>query len=168
MLIERGEIISLAPFPVYDESRLDPTASPAARAPKRMPCRDTTGHDESDLCAQWRAARAAETSAAWAEWASVGGIVSTVAVLIALYMTLDANRIARDTAARQLRAYVSIGTVKISALTIGQVPMFTANFKNFGQTPAHGFVIISFAAYITAAVPDPDLPVLALTNAPSS
>jgi len=83
-------------------------------------------------------------------------------------MTLEANRIARDTAARQLRAYVSIETVAISTLMIGQVPMFTATFKNFGQTPAHAFDIISFSTYITATDPDPDLPVLASSNAPSS
>ena len=34
----------------------------------RTPCRDPNGEGESDLCAYWKAAIAAEDSASWAKW----------------------------------------------------------------------------------------------------
>jgi hypothetical protein len=34
----------------------------------RTPCNEPKGKDESDLCAQWRAANAGEDSAFWAQW----------------------------------------------------------------------------------------------------
>jgi hypothetical protein len=42
----------------------------------RTPCSDPKGHDESDLCAQWRSAKAAENSTLWTErgfWIAVVG-----------------------------------------------------------------------------------------------
>ena len=92
----------------------------------------------SDLCAQWKAADAAADSA-W--WAAVGGFASasgTILVLIALYLAFRSNWIARDTAKRQLRAYVSVSDVSLAP----EGPHLPYNlqgsvtFINTGETPA--------------------------------
>lgn len=90
----------------------------------------------SDLCAQWKAADAAAVSAWWA-WASgLLGIGSLVGVLIALGLAFHSNWIARDTAKRQLRAYVYIepGGIEVPMNGLSRVP---TNIINNGQTPAY-------------------------------
>ena len=100
----------------------------------REPCEQPKGRDESDLCAQWRAAKAGEQSALWAKWSFWIGLAGLFGLLASLYYTRkavqaatdatkdadEALRIARrnadaadrqvelsaDTAKRELRAYV--------------------------------------------------------------
>jgi len=80
----------------------------------REPCHNPKGHDESDLCAQWRAANAAENSAFWAKWSFSVTVLGAIGLGITLWFNLKAweaakkaNEISEDTARRQLRAYVS-------------------------------------------------------------
>ncbi len=116
------------------------------------PCGERKYGGSADLCAQWKAADAAADSAWWA-WASgLVGIASTCFVLIALYLAYRSNGIARDTAKRQLRAYVGVSGIKfeIASVEAGYSPLdfgtpgliypdfITINVKNFGQTPATG------------------------------
>ena len=92
----------------------------------------------SDLCAQWKAADAAADSAWWAAVGGFAGAVSTILVLIALYFAFRSNWIARDTAKRQLRAYVGPEVADIS-LIVGSIPpqaRLNINSRNVGQTPA--------------------------------
>ena len=88
----------------------------------------------SDLCAQWKAADAAADSA-W--WAAVGGFataISTVLVLIALRLAFGSNSIARDTAKRQLRAYLTFGEF---VLNLDKADWrLQLKWNNRGQTPA--------------------------------
>lgn len=76
---------------------VDPAASGVANAKTfeyRNPCREPKGRDESDLCAQWRAAYAAEDSASWAMW----GFLFTCVGAIGLIVTINQSRIALDRA----------------------------------------------------------------------
>src|SRR5438552_10833727 len=45
---------------------------------------------------------------------------------------------ARDTARRQLRAYISVHRSDIAGIDGGQTPVATLLIKNYGQTPAYG------------------------------
>jgi hypothetical protein len=90
----------------------------------------------TDLCAQWKAADAASDSAWWA-WASgLVGFGSLLGVIVALGIALNSNWIARDTAKRQLRAYLTVEPGGVSEAVGGmhQVPI---DLINNGQTPAY-------------------------------
>ena len=80
-------------------SEIDP-ASPLKADTKalenRQPCREPKGQSESDLCAQWRAAYAAEDSALWAKWSFWTGLAGIGGLLASLYYTREAVRIAAD------------------------------------------------------------------------
>lgn len=108
----------------------------------RAPCSQPKGRDESDLCAQWKAARAAERGTLWAQ---IGVIVTAFGILgllttiaqshFALRKASEANSIAQDAASYQLRAYVGpIGACIHPPYS--HVVKATIDFQNFGQTPA--------------------------------
>lgn len=90
----------------------------------------------SDLCAQWKAADAAADAAWWARFGGLATIFSLLAVALATYETVRANRIAREAMQRQLRAYVS-KWAEIQDLTVGKTPWVSLEFRNDGQTPAY-------------------------------
>lgn len=72
---------------------VDPRLAPSADAQilgNREPCRDPKGQGESDLCAQWHAAYAAEDSARWTMWSVYVGIAGIVGLLASLYFTKKA------------------------------------------------------------------------------
>ncbi len=100
------------------------------------PCDPGKDNRNSDLCAQWKAADAAANSAWWAWVSGLAGIVSLFGVIFALVLALHSNWIARDTAKRQLRAYISIEPGGINEVVDGihRVPF---NIINNGQTPAY-------------------------------
>jgi hypothetical protein len=103
---------------------------------EEAPCGQGKYDSDADLCAQWKAADAASDSAWWAWAAGIAGVVSTVGVITALGIGLHSNWIARDTAKRQLRAYISIepGGIEASKGGLSRVPF---NIINNGQTPAY-------------------------------
>jgi hypothetical protein len=109
-----------------------------AKAPKETgPCGEREYRGNADLCAQWKAADSASDSAWWA-WASgITGIVSVAGIVVALGLTIWSNWIARDTARRQLRAYLAVKPAGINLLigsrkVIGQIAL-----ENAGTTPAY-------------------------------
>ncbi len=57
--------------------------------------------------------------------------------------TREANRIARDTAQRQLRAYVNVTRVGMLPFEAGKVPAFLVEMLNTGQTPAKHLMLVS-------------------------
>jgi hypothetical protein len=108
---------------------------------EKRPCRDQRSRDESDLCAQWRAANAAEDAAGWAWWqlvVSVAGVIGLGVTLwfnrIALAVARDANAETRRIGEAQTRAYVSISSVQGQHYADGLV--LKAIAKNSGQSPA--------------------------------
>lgn len=88
----------------------------------------------SDLCAQWKAADAAADSAWWAAVGSFASAISALLVLVALYLAFRSNWIARDTAKRQLRAYLTFDSIE--GEVYGSDWHFKLAWKNAGQTPA--------------------------------
>jgi hypothetical protein len=90
----------------------------------------------TDLCAQWKAADSAADSAWWA-WASgLLGLGSLVGVIAALGIALHSNWIARDTAKRQLRAYLTVEPGGVCEADEGLHPV-PIDLINNGQTPAN-------------------------------
>lgn len=113
-------------------------------------CYQARNHDTADLCAQWRAAFAAEQAARAATqsvWLNIVGMALSGIGLGALLMTIaqgrtalkrarKANRISERTARRQLRAY--IGPMNAELLGVGAAkPNVIISIKNFGQTRAY-------------------------------
>jgi hypothetical protein len=100
----------------------------------QKPCKDGQANDQSDLCAQWYAARAARDAATWTYWGTLVSIAGAVGIVLALYLTVDSNRIARSSARRELRAYITFS--KFSP-TVGEgETRMQLEWINRGQTPA--------------------------------
>ena len=105
-------------------------------------------HDQSDLDAQWKAANAASESAQiardqlwlgwWQFWLAVGGTIALIYSLvlsrIATRAAVHAVEITKDTAKRQLRAYLVASSGSIERIAEGYI--LTAVIGNSGQTPA--------------------------------
>ena len=130
-------------------------------------CYQAKNHDSADLCAQWRAAIAAEKAADSTYWGNVvGGIgaalsfLSVVLVIAALRQTerslkesMEANDIASQTAKRQLRAYVMAEDQTIDGLWRGGPTTMTLKVYNRGQTPAYNVRVWSV---VTGTLENPD------------
>jgi hypothetical protein len=72
---------------------IDPAATsrPSAYAFQyRSPCENPKGHDESDLCAQWKAANAAQDSALWTKWGFWIGVIGSALLLWQIILTRKA------------------------------------------------------------------------------
>ena len=108
----------------------------------KEPCKNPEGRDESQLCAEWKAARAAERGALWAErgvWITLLGAIGLFVTILqgrkALGRARDANLIAKETADKQLRAYVYTDIGEFDLDGDGRM-LINLQIKNFGQTPA--------------------------------
>jgi len=120
------------------------------------PCSPGQEKRYSDLCAQWKAAYAAADSARWAAVSTWVSGVSGLLVLVAIGLAYQANVIARQTAQKQLMAYIGVDSVGIHRIT--QLDADAPNWrvriviKNFGQTPA---TILDVSMAVTA-IGDPE------------
>lgn len=122
-------------------ARYDQAAERAKGADQQdQPCGPKQYGSHADLCAQWKAADAAADSAWWAWLSSIVGLGSLVGVIVAIGAAFHSNWIARDTAKRQLRAYLTVepGGVTDHAPDLCGLPY---NIVNRGQTPAYGLAI---------------------------
>lgn len=106
----------------------DNQAKGAEGAPESRPCNPGDDQRDSDLCAQWKAADAADNAALF------GGI-SIIGIAIAIGLTLQSNGIARDTARRQLRAYINVKDGEMKRRPGGF--LLFVELVNAGQTPAY-------------------------------
>lgn len=102
------------------------------------PCGQGQYGSNADLCAQWKAADAASDSAWWAWAGAIIGLASLVGVFVALGLALHSNWIARDSARREHRAYVSLTLDKkrIFQLEFGKPFIVVLEVLNYGLTPA--------------------------------
>lgn len=66
----------------------------ATRIVERTPCHNPESESESDLCAQWRAAKAAEKSA---EWTLYGVIASAIGISFLLWQIMLTREAVKDT-----------------------------------------------------------------------
>lgn len=56
----------------------------------RHPCQNPDGESESQLCADWRAAKASESSASWTKWGVIVAAIGSTLLLVQIRMTLRA------------------------------------------------------------------------------
>lgn len=129
----------------------------------RTPCDDPKGQTESDLCAQWRAANAAEDSAFWTEWgfwiASVGSTLLLWQIILtrkavedtsqATETMREANQIAREIGQAQIRAYPIVSEITVEYNDANQALVVGWKISNNGSTPAISCEIISFVRLLT-------------------
>lgn len=94
-------------------------------------------HNAMDLAAQWATADAA-TSMVWLTGAQiVVGLLGFGALAYSLYLTRQSLEVTRDTARKQLRAYIWGNTNHIEGLKAGSPISVAFQIKNDGETPAH-------------------------------
>lgn len=141
-----------------------PNRSAAERGKYREPCNLPKSREDSALCAQWRATKAAEASVVWAERAFWLSIAGTIGLLITLHYTrksvnaaiaatedaesalkiaernadaaADQVLTARDIGQKQVRAYVSFSSMSIFYSPITQLFIIEVNLRNHGLSPA--------------------------------
>ena len=94
-------------------------------------------HDARDLDAQIRAAKAAEEQVSPAWLAAILSFIGTILIVWTLCLTRQANKIARDTANRQLRAYVGASIEEPFFGRDGRLARIRLNIFNSGATPAY-------------------------------
>ena len=128
------------------------------RAKYEPACDPAIEKRDSDLCAQWKAADATADSASSTWWGIWISGLSGLLVLAALYLTFRSNQIARDTAKRQLRAYVSHVeyVMKHHHDSRGNLVNhdITAIWLNGGQTPAFDAQCVINFVLCTDPLPD--------------
>jgi hypothetical protein len=114
-----------------------------AQSPKESrPCEPGEDQRDSDLCAQWKAADAAENAAWWAAatgWISALGLVGVAAALglniWSNVMTRAALRLTRRSSQADLQPYVHATMAKIDTCETNP-PQVSVTFENVGRTPA--------------------------------
>lgn len=122
----------------------------------RSPCSNPKGRDESDLCAQWRAANAGEDSAFWAKWGFWIGLGGMIGLFWTLYYTrkavedtglaTDAMRQSNAIAENAQRPWIDIQAelVGFSRPTPSTVKFdVSVTFKNTGAMVAENFYAVA-------------------------
>lgn len=126
------------------------------RDERAQPCEAGQDNRRSELCAQWKAADAAQESANWTRrtfWLGLGGVLIgfltlAAAVAAAVYArkaSLEAGRAstaaergldhAHAVSAAQLRPYVYFGEARVT-LPLSRKSAVVVDVRNYGQTPA--------------------------------
>ncbi|MEP7349296.1 MAG: hypothetical protein ABI668_04995 [Sphingorhabdus sp.] len=128
-----------------DEGRaLSTVANVATTVVERTPCNKPKSETESDLCAQWRAAKAAEKSAEWTVygfWATLAGMALLTWQIIltreAVKDTGDATLAMQAANDHEFRAWLDFELTHVDLTITDQViciPHIT--IKNLGRSPA--------------------------------
>lgn len=148
---QRGEEIENAVDMVSPPTRL--TVEEEACADAEQAGRDDTNyHDKRDLCAQYRAAVAAEQNTSWARWQFLLGVLGLAIVGYTLVLNATATdaatsqaRIAQESLAAERRPWVSIQSVEIAGplVVTGNHLRVTINvtMENVGASPAMSVIL---------------------------
>jgi|tagenome__1003787_1003787.scaffolds.fasta_scaffold20923751_4 hypothetical protein len=133
------------------QNQAQPTTQPAPPTPEKpdeyqKPCGEHETNRKSDLCAQWKAAEAADRAAVAAEesttlnwWQLWIGLAGAVGLVTALGLTIWSNIIARQSAEAQVRAWLTIEFEEVIGFRmVNKQPHFKARLKveNVGKSPA--------------------------------
>ena len=117
-------------------------------APAKPNCEKPHGFEEADLCSQLRMADAAEKALIWAERTyqlnrlQFGALIATVVFAAAAAVAAGFTvRVMRNTAKRQLRAYVSARPNHLFNFDFKTLTHITFEITNHGQTPAYRVAI---------------------------
>ncbi|MEQ9663673.1 MAG: hypothetical protein RLN87_14125 [Parasphingopyxis sp.] len=146
--------------PARDPSLPERVENKPQPEPYQPNCQNPQSREDADLCAQWAAVEQvteANRLSSRALQLSVGALIFTVIGTGLLVWTLDETR---QTARRELRAYVSTRPYALESLSVGQHPIFHILQKNGGQTPAYDSFLYGWTFYYsTANLPLLELPV---------
>ena len=122
-----------APLPVETEISAEPACGPRCEAAQQR--------EKEDLVAQQRMADSTRDVVVVTEWQLYVGGVGIALLVLTLVLTVratnaavEANRIARKSAERQLRAYVGLKDARITMNDEGELS-YRVRYKNYGQTP---------------------------------
>lgn len=121
----------------------------------KTPCAKAANLQESELCAQWRSARAAENSAFWSQWGvliTLGGTIGLIATIwqgrLALERAWEANQIARQSARAELRPYVFNRNLSWLHYGIGKELVdyweMHVEWANAGHTPTYDLELLAW------------------------
>lgn len=150
---------------------LDPSVASKSQSKAleyREPCREPKGREESDLCAQWRAAKAGEDGAFWAKWgfwATCAGIIGLIATILqgraGLSRAREANDISRQGMIAQTRPILVFDGWDIEPMA-GAIPavLLRPIWKNVGQTPALAVQSTIRRSYLRGNARDEDIAAL--------
>jgi len=133
-----------------------PTSKAEAKdaTPYKPRCDAPRDREEASYCEDAKARQAADDANDLSFAALILSVIGTGALIVTLWFTIKAANAAkeaavaahaavdlgRDTAKRQLRAYVNIGTLR-TRLVEGGVPKVDFVLKNTGQTPARRLLL---------------------------
>lgn len=124
-------------------------------------CEKPQDDKEADLCQQRRMADAAEETLIWNKVVAGTGIATAILLIYTIALTRRSVKtadqsvsIARDSAERQLRAYVSAKGITITAFAAGQPPAITLQIHNSGETPA---IAVNARVAIRFSIPSNEL-----------
>lgn len=117
-----------------EQGPLAAVANVAAGVMKRTPCQNPESETESDLCAQWRAAKAAEKAA---DWTLYGVIASAMGISLLLWQIVLTREAVKDT------GHATVAMVRQNELTeIAQRPWLEIDIEfDFGTRTATGFIL---------------------------
>jgi hypothetical protein len=136
-------------YPSEDEAEARASAKLSKTTQYRTPCENPKGAGESDLCAQWRAANAAEESALWTKlgfWTALFGIIGLYWQIVltrkavgdtgkATEAMVEANKIAH----LGVRPWLRVEEFVVEKMWIEGSQIFFRvylSIKNYGNSPA--------------------------------
>lgn len=146
-----------------DKSGTATPAKIASAVQKHTPCENPESRDESDLCAQWRAANAAEESATWARIGFFAGLLGLVGLYWQVVLTrravedtseaTEAMREANEIAGLGARPWLAFVELKIAWIRFQRVgtnwsvsASVQVFIENTGGTPAKDVKILCHIA----------------------
>jgi len=119
-------------LPVFEAPSGDKTKSKSQKQPEK----EKWCADRSDLAAQWKTADLTNV-------AFLAGILGIWLVGWTLFATRQASEISKDTAQRQLRAYIDKVEVDVTKPATSTIWNLDVKFQNVGQTPASDIFVTS-------------------------
>ena len=154
-------------YPEYRETGEDaqkrlslPTLQQASKSVEnQQPCRNPQGHDASDLCAQWRAADAAQRAARWAWWQMVFSLTGIVGLVVTLWFNFaawdQARKSKRDTDKALGHAEESAKAMQAVADTLQSQSAFVAQNTETNRQIADSqqkYATLQLRAYISVKI----------------
>jgi hypothetical protein len=143
-----------ASTPVENQTAPEPSCGPR--------CQAAENREKADLVAQQSMAVSTNKIVGLTEWQLYVGGLGLFLLIVTLWLTrratnaaIEANRIARESAEQQLRAYVLINAVNFSADKNKKTLRASFTISNTGQTPAyHVHNIINIGGDYITSIPD--------------
>lgn len=145
-------------YQTYQGSKSDENGAPstvaniAGSVVERTPCHNPKSESESDLCAQWRAAKAAEKSADWTLYGVIASAIGISFLLWQIMLTREAVKDTGDATAAMLRQNEIAENaqrpwIKITARLLdfkiheqrAMIGTYEVVFENIGQMVAENF-----------------------------